>query len=67
MVVESVETVLSNLFNLLFHQHGQNRRNEKHIQWITCGVDYIHRFHNINSDIDVFVMVIGLSGVQFGL
>ena len=43
--VESVETVLSNLFHLRLHQHGQNRRNERHTQWITCGVDYFHRFH----------------------
>ena len=37
---------LSSSFNLCFHQHGQNRRNKRHTQWITCGVAYFHRFHN---------------------
>ena len=36
---------LSNLLiNLRSHQLGENRRNERHTQWVTCAVDYFHRF-----------------------
>ena len=32
------------LINLRSRQHGENRRNERHTQWVTCVVDYFHRF-----------------------
>ena len=44
-----VGNVLSDLLNLGGHEHGQNRLNKSHTQWITGSVDYIYRFVKLGN------------------